>query len=89
MGLTKAAIKSRLIEKGVREYFQEFPWATYAGLISTGRVLERVRGIVLARRGYTFTQDDAGETFDRIRELGPVGENDTAWLHAWYEGVVA
>lgn len=82
IGITQNQVKSKLIEKTVREYFQSYPLETYVGRVSVREVLDMTK-MTITDFNLAFTPFNEGEVYDAIREHGPVGEHDTQWLREW------
>lgn len=72
-------VKSAIIEQTIRCLFQDRMEDVYSGRLSTKEVVQAVC-TALKEHEARLSKQGIAEVYEQIRELGPVGENDTHWL---------
>ncbi len=78
--MASRVVRTALIEQSVRSYFANNVQEAFSGLVTTDEVMEVARMSFQRANGLHFTRHNEGQTYDLIREWGPVGEGDEDWL---------
>ena len=74
--------KSEVIDRSVQKFFELHAVETYLGQVRLSDVVAAVKDI-FSEFDYNLTKSNREEVFDAVRDYGPDGETDNAWLRIY------